>query len=256
MPTRVPLPPDWQPTEDDIAYAIQCDVDPQTVLRDFRAYWTRATGDTALAENWSLSWVRWVRRESQYRAARSTSESSAPRSRSEISAAAPVASAGAAMPDPRLADIPPDMRPQVAERLNSIESRPIWLWALEQEATQFVWDETGPVRTPGFTLGRGILNRVIVEMASAAQLPAVGRRDCEIVAQWVSMTEHTGDAVDIALHTVTAMRARWRSETPPYSLVPFDADVRRAIAGWNAARAERMQRRSTAEQPHHEQEEG
>lgn len=248
----VPLPPDWLPTDDDLAYARQVGVDPESVLRDFRAYWTRVEGAKGLSDNWSLAWVRWVRREGQFQSGRhppAPVESSAPRIPTETIHPDPSHAAAPAPRDPRLALVPEDMRAQVEERLNSVESRPIWSWALSQPAIRFLWDDSGRVRTPGFTLGRGILNRVIVEAASAAQLAAVGKRDCETVTAWMDLTEHVGDAAEIAIRTVAAMRARWRSDSPPFSLVPFDADVRRAAAAWNAARAERSQRRTTAVEP-------
>lgn len=61
-----PLPMDWQPTEEDVAFAREHNVDPQVEAAKFRDYWHAIPGAKGRKCDWSATWRNWVRRVKQF----------------------------------------------------------------------------------------------------------------------------------------------------------------------------------------------
>ncbi len=57
------LPLDWQPTVDDIRYAMSLGIDAVNTAEAFRDYWHAAATPTARKLDWRLAWKTWCRRE-------------------------------------------------------------------------------------------------------------------------------------------------------------------------------------------------
>lgn len=235
--TSLELPPDWQPSSEDRAYATALGLDPDVLLVDFVGYWTSRAPGRGLSRNWSWNWQRWCRREIEFRSERGGRSDRALRS---VASASPAT--GPALVGPSVATrVPADMVAPIQARLASNEARPLWAWALSREDVRFVWDTTaGPKPMPAFTAGRGYLNRIIINLASEAGLERISERDCALVAEWMQELEHVGDAIEVAETTLRRARARWKSDLPPFSLRPFDAEVRAALAGAGRTRTKQM----------------
>lgn len=59
------LPDDWMPTENDIAYAQNLNLDPEKIAEDFCDWWHAKAGAGARKTDWSLTWKTWCRRENE-----------------------------------------------------------------------------------------------------------------------------------------------------------------------------------------------
>lgn len=59
------LPPDWQPSAGDDAFARSLRLDPARILASFRDYWTAKSGADATKLDWSATWRNWCRREAE-----------------------------------------------------------------------------------------------------------------------------------------------------------------------------------------------
>jgi uncharacterized protein YdaU (DUF1376 family) len=69
------LPSDWQPDEEDRAYAHQrgIDVFVGAEAENFRDYWTAAAGPTSVKRDWHAAWRTWCRRAAERKPARGRS---------------------------------------------------------------------------------------------------------------------------------------------------------------------------------------
>lgn len=57
------LPPDWAPTDADIAYAEKHGVDWQRASERFRNYWVAKAGKAGVMRDWAATWRNWVLRD-------------------------------------------------------------------------------------------------------------------------------------------------------------------------------------------------
>jgi hypothetical protein len=57
------LPPDWQPSQDDRAFALNLGLNVQSVAAGFRDYWHAKAGKDATKLDWSATWRNWCRKE-------------------------------------------------------------------------------------------------------------------------------------------------------------------------------------------------
>jgi len=56
------LPPDWQPDDDDIAFAAALGLDPADTAARFRDYWHDKPGANGRKLRWTATWRNWCRR--------------------------------------------------------------------------------------------------------------------------------------------------------------------------------------------------
>lgn len=56
------LPDDWHPSPDEIEFAKQCGVDPDTEAPKFRDYWHGIAGAKGRKQDWPATWRNWCRR--------------------------------------------------------------------------------------------------------------------------------------------------------------------------------------------------
>lgn len=59
------LPPDWQASGGDEAFARSLGLNPARILASFRDYWTAKSGADATKLDWSATWRNWCRREAE-----------------------------------------------------------------------------------------------------------------------------------------------------------------------------------------------
>lgn len=233
------LPLDWKPSPEDRAYATGLGLDPDALVQDFVGYWTSRPPGKGLSRRWSWNWERWCRNEIEFRAERSQRPDRA------LKAVAATHRAGAA-PHAGMERVPADLVPSIETRLASPEARPLWSWALSRPDVRFFWDTSGPKPMAAFNAGKGVLNRIIIDLVSDAGIERINAGDCTLVADWMAELEHVGDAVEIASTIIRRGRARWKSDQAPFSLRPFDNEIRAALANAGRASAKRRGALATA----------
>jgi hypothetical protein len=59
------LPPDWMPTDTDVAYAEQHGVDWRRAAERFRNHWTAKAGKGGVMLDWAATWRNWVLRDAE-----------------------------------------------------------------------------------------------------------------------------------------------------------------------------------------------
>lgn len=59
------LPPDWQPSVDDCAFASGLGLDSRQVAERFRDYWHAAPGAKGVKANWPATWRNWCRSDAE-----------------------------------------------------------------------------------------------------------------------------------------------------------------------------------------------
>lgn len=59
------LPVDWQPSDDDVVFAVDLRVDWRREAEAFRDYWFSKPGASAAKLDWSATWRNWIRRSTQ-----------------------------------------------------------------------------------------------------------------------------------------------------------------------------------------------
>lgn len=64
------LPPDWQPSESDLAYARKHGVDADIEAEKFSNHWVGKSGKDAIRLDWSATWRNWVLNEVKFRGER------------------------------------------------------------------------------------------------------------------------------------------------------------------------------------------
>lgn len=67
------LKPDWEPSAEDVAYALAqgfAQGDVRRIGEAFRDYWTAATGQKASKADWPATWRNWIRTEAERRGRR------------------------------------------------------------------------------------------------------------------------------------------------------------------------------------------
>lgn len=57
------LPEDWQPSQEDAAYAVQLGLDPVRTAQDFRDHWHTKGGKDARKTDWGRTWQVWCRKD-------------------------------------------------------------------------------------------------------------------------------------------------------------------------------------------------
>ena len=73
------LPSDWEPSEADIAYAVDLGLDAKRVAENFRGFWLAKAGANARKVDWPLTWQVWCRRDADQAPLRSAVKAAAPR---------------------------------------------------------------------------------------------------------------------------------------------------------------------------------
>lgn len=66
-PRGTRLPPEWQPSPDEAAYAVERGLDPVATAENFRGYWVAKAGKEARKADWHLTWQGWCRRDAERR---------------------------------------------------------------------------------------------------------------------------------------------------------------------------------------------
>jgi hypothetical protein len=59
------LPASWEPTDDDVKFALQERVNWRRELESFRDYWNAKPGKDAVKLDWSATWRNWIRKASK-----------------------------------------------------------------------------------------------------------------------------------------------------------------------------------------------
>lgn len=77
------LPDDWQPSDDDRAFALRLGLNPTEISEVFRCYWHDQPGAKGRKVSWSGTWQNWCRREAEKKRGAITAVRNIPQSRQD-----------------------------------------------------------------------------------------------------------------------------------------------------------------------------
>lgn len=240
--SRLPFPSEWTASELDRAYATKLGLDADAVLGAFRRYWLRRSAEepaAATSTNWSRNWQTWCRHEIEYRA-----RDAAPASQDPPRPAPVVPAQGASTRPPSnappvhpaLSRLEPDLAREVQECLVDPGSSTLWRWALAQQGIEILWRDNDGRRQASFSLGKGHLDVIIINLAFYGGVAKIQPADCNQVVEWMRDYPVVGEFIGTANETIMEARERWKGPAP-YSLRAYNAAMQRAFVTWRDSRA-------------------
>lgn len=231
---RIPFPSDWTASELDLAYAAKLGLMPDATAAAFRRYWLRRSVEepgSATSTNWSRNWQTWCRNEIEFR-----ERDAASAGRQETVHAPPVVAAPKPqVGHPILSTLDPGLAAEVQGCLDDPGSRTLWRWALAQQGIEVMWRDNHGRQTCAFSLGKGYLDVIIINLCYHGGIPKIAPADCNQVVAWMADYPVVGEFIDTATETIVEARGRWRG-TPPYSLRAYDPVMQRAAVAWRDSR--------------------
>ena len=178
---------DWQPSADEVAYALNEGLDAERIAADFRDHWCSKTGKDATKLNWSMTWQKWCRTAADRRPKR-----------------APDSQSGLLLP---LAGTPTRDRWGIQA----------WLAKCPDVRMGTVGNDVGQRLLHGY-----YAEALLEDLALAARLPPEQPVDWTALAEWLNERVANSDQIEAAFRRV-AGRAGYR---PPRSIRFFDGAVR------------------------------